>query len=126
MTDPVFLSFEQVLAVHDRSLALYGGSSGIRNEGLLRSAVDQPLNDHFYGRVDAFGIAAAYGFHIAQAQAFIDGNKRTAIAVALAFLELNGISTPTNTAVLYDAMIGIAERRVSKSDLARFFRELFS
>jgi death-on-curing protein len=84
-----------------------------------------PLNDYFYGQADLFGIAAAYAFHIAQAQAFIDGNKRTAIVVALEFLELNGIAAETNTAPLYDAMIGIAERRLTKSDLAQLFRELF-
>ncbi len=70
-------------------------------------------------------IAAAYAFHIAQAQAFLDGNKRTAITAALIFLEQNGVPTKTNTSTLYDAMIGIAERRLTKADLAQIFRELF-
>ncbi len=126
MTEPVFVAYEQVLAAHARSLRAYGGSSGIRDEGLLRSAVHQPLNDYFYGGADLFGIAAAYAFHIAQAQAFIDGNKRTAIAAALAFLEMNGIAAGTNTAAIYDAMIGIAERRLTEADLAQVFRELFA
>ena len=83
------------------------------------------LNDFFYGRVDLFGIAAAYAYHIAQAQAFVDGNKRTAIVAALAFLEQNRIPTSTSTDQLYDAMIGIAERRLAKAGLAAVFRELF-
>ncbi len=65
----------------------YGGSAGICDEGMLRSPVDQPLNDFFYGADDLFGIAAAYAYHIAQAQAFVDGNKRTAIVAALTFLQ---------------------------------------
>lgn len=98
----------------------------MRDEGLLRSAVHQPVNDYLYGRADLFGIAAAYAYHIAEAQAFLDGNKRTAISVALAFLEQNGISTTTKTAELYDAMIAIAARRLDKAGLAAVLRELFS
>ena len=125
--DPAFVSLQQVLRAHEHSLERHGGSAGIRDEGLLRSAVEQPLNDYFfYGRADLFGIAAAYAFHIAQAQAFLDGNKRTAITIALAFLEQNGIATNAATDRLYDAMIGIAERRLTKADLAALFRELFN
>lgn len=123
--EPVFVTFAQVFRAHEDSLERHGGIAGIRDEGLLRSAIDQPLNDYHYGRADLFGIAAAYAFHIAQAQAFLDGNKRTAIAIALAFLEQNGIATSANTSTLYDAMIGIAERRLTKADLAAVFRELF-
>lgn len=123
--EPCFLTLEQVLRAHEESLRRHGGSAGIRDEGLLRSAVDQPLNDFFFGAADRFGIAAAYAYHIAQAQAFSDGNKRAAIVAALAFLEQNGIVTIASTAPLYDAMIGIAERRLSKADLAVVFRELF-
>lgn len=124
--DPVFITFEQVLRAHEHSLQRHGGSAGIRDESLLRSAVEQPLNDFFYGHGDLFAIAAAYAFHIAQAQAFLDGNKRTAITIALAFLEQNGIATNAATDRLYDAMIGIAERRLTKADLAAVFRELFN
>ncbi|MFN2507779.1 MAG: type II toxin-antitoxin system death-on-curing family toxin [Chthoniobacterales bacterium] len=123
--EPVFVSYEQVLRLHEESLRRHGGSAGVRDEGLLRSAVEQPLNDYHYGRADLFGIAAAYAFHIAQAQACLDGNKRTAIATALSFLELNGVATRTSTTPLYDAMIGIAERRLTKADLAAVLRDLF-
>ena len=73
--EPLFLRLEQVLRAHEESLRAYGGSQGIRDEGLLRSAVDQPLNDFFYGHADVFGITAARAYHITQAQAFLDGNK---------------------------------------------------
>lgn len=72
-----------------------------------------------------FGIAAAYAFHLAQAQAFLDGNKRTAIAAAITFLEGNGVPTKTSTEPIYNAMIAIAEKRMSKADLAQLFRNLF-
>ena len=123
--EPLFVSFDQVLRVHEESLRCYGGSAGLRDEGLLRSAVGQPLNDFYYGRADLFCVAAAYAYHIAQAQAFLDGNKRTAISTALTFLEQNGVTTITGTPVLYDAMIAIAERRLDKAGLAAVFRELF-
>ena len=72
---------------------------------------------------DLYDLAAAYAYHIAENQPFIDGNKRTAITTALAFLELNEVSTSavTNTE-LYDAMIAIAEKRLDKSGLAEIFR----
>ncbi|MEP6821415.1 MAG: type II toxin-antitoxin system death-on-curing family toxin [Chthoniobacterales bacterium] len=123
--EPVFITFEQVIFAHEESLCRHGGSAGIRDEGLLRSAIHQPPNDYSYGGADLFGIAAAYAFHIAQAQAFLDGNKRTAATVALVFFELNGVPTTANTAVLYDAMIGIAGRRLDKPGLAAVFRGLF-
>ncbi len=123
--EPIFITFEQVLFAHEESLQRHGGSSGIRDEGLLRSAIHQPQNVYFYGGADVFGIAAAYAHHIAQAQAFLDGNKRTAITAALVFLELNGVATKTKTAALYDAMIGIAEHRLDKPGLAAVFRALF-
>ena len=125
MTRPIFVKWEQVLRAHERSLRAFGGSSGLRDEGLLRSAIAQPLHDYYYGHADHFGIAASYAFHIAQAQAFVDGNKRAAIAAALGFLEQNGIATATATEALHESMIAIAERRLSKAELAQVLRELF-
>lgn len=69
-------------------------------------------------------MAAAYAFHIAQAQAFLDGNKRTGMAAAIAFLEINGVAVPENTDRLYEAMIAIAEKRMGKELMAALLREL--
>jgi death-on-curing protein len=124
--EPEFLEFDEVIELHERSLAEYGGSSGLRDENWVRSAVAQPRNDFYYGRADLFGIAAAYAFHIAQAQAFLDGNKRTGLAAATAFLELNGVNTDADQSRLVEAMIAIAERRLDKAGLAALFRELFA
>jgi len=124
--EPEFLTWDDVLHLHGRSLAEHGGISGIRDRGMAESAIAQPRQDYFFGGADHFGIAAAYAFHIAQAQAFLDGNKRTAVASALTFLNLNGIPTRGHGDEIYAAMIAIAERRLDKPGLAALFREFFT
>jgi death on curing protein len=96
---------------------------GLRDPGLLDSALMQPEAAFFYGSGDLAAVAAAYAFHVAQNQPFIDGNRRTAIASALVFHEINGIDvTGFNGDALYDAMIAIAEKRLDKAGLAEVFR----
>ncbi|HEY8993880.1 MAG TPA: type II toxin-antitoxin system death-on-curing family toxin [Lacunisphaera sp.] len=103
MTEPAFLSRERVLQLHLISLQQHGGMDGLRESGLLDSALMQPEAAFYYRQGDMAAVAAAYAFHLAQNQPFIDGNKRTAITSALAFLELNGISaTAITDAELYD------------------------
>ncbi|SDR82573.1 type II toxin-antitoxin system death-on-curing family toxin [Opitutus sp. GAS368] len=123
MNEPVFLSREKVMQLHRISLEQHGGLDGLREPGLVDSALMQPEATYFYGQGDLAAIAAAYAFHIAQNQPFIDGNKRTAMASALTFLEGNGIDIEKyDDAQLYDAMIGIAEKRLDKAGLAAIFR----
>lgn len=119
---PVFLTREVIDNIHADSLALFGGSAGVRDEGLVESALGSARNAWFYGRGDLFEVAAAYAFHLAQAQAFIDGNKRVGIAAALVFLEYNGVPSRVDDGTLYDAMIGIAERRLDKPQLAAILK----
>lgn len=98
----------------------------MRDEHGLLSALDAPLNDYFYGGADLFGVAAAYAYHIAQAQAYVDGNKRTAVASALVFLQLNDVPTEdVDSFPLHEALVAIAERRLDKAGLADRFRDLF-
>jgi len=83
----------------------------------------QPMNMYHYGQGDLFDLAAAYAYHLAENQPFVDGNKRTAITTALVFLEFNGVATSAVTnAQLYDAMIGLAEKRLNRAGLAEIFR----
>jgi death on curing protein len=124
--EPNFLKLAEVLYLHDQSLVLFGGSAGIRDLGLVESALGSAQNTYWYTGGDLFGIAAAYAFHIAQAQAFIDGNKRTAVASAFTFLERNGLTVPPDDGSAYSAMIDIAEKRLDKSGLADVFRKLCS
>jgi death-on-curing protein len=121
--EPVFITRVWVDALHYRSLKEHGGQDGIRNDHGLESALAQPKNVFFYGEGDLFDLAAAYAYHIAENQPFIDGNKRTAITAALTFLEVNGVSTSAlDNAELYDAMIAIADKRLDKTGLADVFR----
>ena len=122
---PVFLAIEQVLRVHRESLDEHGGIDGIRDSGAIESALTAAQNTWLYREADVFEIAATYAFHLAESQAFLDGNKRTAIASALTFLELNGAYAIPNQGELYDAMIAIAARRMDKAGLAVVLRKQF-
>jgi death-on-curing protein len=124
VSEPRFLSVAFVEDLHQRSIARFGGTLGLRDRASLEAAVGQPLNTFYYGRGDLFDIAAAYAFHIAEAQAFLDGNKRTGVAAALSFLEANGIDSKQFSDLrIYEAMIAIAEKRMTKNDLAQLLRD---
>jgi death on curing protein len=117
-----FLSIEAVLELHSRSIERFGGTEGIRDRGSLESAVIHPQNVLFYARGDLYDVAAAYAFHIAESQAFLDGNKRTAAAAALAMLRTNHVQPAISELELYDLIIGIAEKRAGKAELAAYLR----
>ncbi len=123
---PIFVTREVLDDIHADSLHQFGGSPGVRDEGLIDSALGSAMNTFHYGSGDLFDIAAAYAFHIAQAQAFIDGNKRTGIGAALTFLEYNGITTRLDDGTLYNAMIDVADRKLEKTGLAELLRNFFA
>ena len=122
MSDPLFLDFEVVEDLHKDSLIKFGGTDGLRDRGLIESALASAINTYVYAGGDLFDIAATYGFHIAQAQAFLDGNKRTGVSAALTFLRTNGVAKLPAAEEIYDAMIAIAEKRLDKTGLAELFR----
>ena len=126
MTEPEFLTLEDVLLIHDEQLEAYGGIEGIRDEGLLESAVmtAQASFGGEYLHQDLFEMAAAYAFHIAENQPFLDGNKRTALVSALVFLDFNGFEILDVEMKLYDAMIAIANKEMDKYDLAELLKTL--
>jgi death on curing protein len=124
VNEPRFLELEEVLYLHDESLARFGGSVGIREPGLVESALGSAQNAYWYGRGGLFEIAAAYAFHIAEAQAFVDGNKRTAAAAAIMFLRVNQVTFPQDDGSIYGAMIEIAKKRLDKAGLAEVFRKI--
>lgn len=90
MKEPEWILRETVHALHEQSLAQFGGSAGIRDEGLFDSALNRPQNLFAYGKPTLFELAASYAFGLAKNHPFIDGNKRTAFVTAVLFLELNG------------------------------------
>jgi death-on-curing protein len=122
--DPLFLSLEEVLALHDDQLRRYGGAGGLRDLGLLSSAVAMP-EASFGGELlhqTLFEMAAAYLFHVARNHPFLDGNKRTALAAALVFLWLNDQEIEASEDELTDLVLGVAEGRVSKAEVAVFLK----
>ena len=121
--DPLFLTLEEVLAIHEDRIRKYGGSTGVRDIGLLESAIAMPAAtfDAQFLHVTLFEMAAAYLFHICGNHACIDGNKRTALACALAFLRMNGVRGRFEEDELYDLVVGVAEGRASKAQIAVFF-----
>ena len=123
--EPAFLSLEQVMELHHLSLATHGGLDGVRARGAVESALASAQNTWIYAGGDLFDIAAAYAFHIAESQAFLDGNKRTAVASAIAFLVANDCIDHGEDRAIYDAMIAIASRRLDKAGLAAILRRQF-
>jgi death on curing protein len=90
MKEPIWILREVALLAHEQSLAQFGGSGGLRDEGLLDSALGKPHNLFAYGKPSLFELAASYAFGIVKNHPFIDGNKRTGFVVAIAFLQING------------------------------------
>jgi death-on-curing protein len=124
--EPVFLDVEDILQLHADQLERYGGLAGIRDANALESAVSTASAsfDGEFLHQGLFAMAAAYAFHIAENQAFLDGNKRTALNAALVFLLINGWLLQDPEDKLYDAMIAISARTLTKDELASLFEQL--
>jgi len=123
--DPLFLTLDEVLSLHEDQIERHGGSGGVRDLGLLQSAIGMPMAT-FGGEFlhqSLFEMAAAYLFHICRNHPFLDGNKRTAVAAALIFLELNGIEIDAVESKFYALVTGVAEGRVMKAEVAVFLQE---
>ena len=119
-----FLNLEDVLTLHADQVALYGGDHGVRDLGLLKSAIAQPQAT-FGGEClhkDLFEMAAAYLFHIVQNHPFLDGNKRTGAIAALVFLDFNGVEITAPKGSVYEITISVATGQAGKAEVAAFFR----
>lgn len=122
---PAFLTLDEVLEIHRDQLARYGGAPGIRDLGLLQSAVAQPRAS-FGGQflhADLLTMAAAYLFHIVQNHPFLDGNKRVGAVAALVFLRLNDQEVSVTNAELEALVLSVAKGQVDKTALTAFFRD---
>ncbi len=123
MNEVRWIELAAVLALHEDALADFGGLPGIRDEGALRSALARPVNLAAYeGETDLFRLAASYAFGVAKNHAFSDGNKRTAYAVAGAFLSLNGIEIRASGKDEENAVVAVAEGQMSEKAFAEFLR----
>lgn len=121
--DPKWLTYEQVIAIHSLQLRRFGGAPGLRDEGLLRSALERPVNKWQYEQADLATLAAAYAFGLAKNHAFVDGNKRIAFMSLAAFLRKNGVRFAPEQAHATAIIISLAAGEVSEESLTRWIRD---
>jgi len=123
VNEPHWLDTTIVLDVHAEQLALFGGADGVRDLGLLESALARPVNKFAYGETNLAALAAAYAFGIARNHAFVDGNKRAAFASIIVFLGLNGIDFDVPPEVATAFILGLAAGEIDEEGLARWIED---
>lgn len=123
MSEPVWLELSTFIDMHAEQLAMFGGPDGIRDQGMLESALARPVNQWHYGETDLAALAAAYAFGLARNHPFVDGNKRSAFHALVVFPRLNGIEfkpKPADAAVI---ILALAAGEVSEENLTRWIRD---
>ncbi len=123
MSEPVWLLESAVLIAHEITLSVHGGSAGIRDQGLLESALARPRNLFEYGEPGIFELAAAYTAGIVQNHPFVDGNKRTGFLAGAAFLEINGLRFVANETDATQIILALASGRLSEQQLAEWLEK---
>ena len=123
MNEPIWLDVEILIDLHAEQLALFGGPDGIRDQGMLESALGRPINKFTYGETDLATLAAAYAFGIARNHPFVDGNKRAAFGAIIVFLGLNDIDflVPPESATAM--ILSLAAGEVNEDGLTRWIRD---
>jgi death-on-curing protein len=122
MKTPVWVLRETVLTLHEQSLAEFGGAAGIRDEGLLDSALGKPENLLAYGKPTLFDLAASYGFGLVKNHPFIDGNKRTGFMLGAGFLERNGYEFHASEADAAVRTLALAAGEMSEAEFAAWLK----
>lgn len=123
MTEPEWLDIAIVLDIHAEQLAIFGGGDGLRDRGLLESALGRPINNFCYAEIDLAALAAAYAFGIARNHPFVDGNKRVAFAALIVFLGLNGIDLDVPAEDATAMILEVAAGKIDEDVLARWLRD---
>ncbi len=121
--EPKWVTYEQVIAMHSRQLRRYGGAPGLRDEGMLRSALERPINKWHYENAELPVLAAAYAFGLAKNHAFVDGNKRIAFMTMVAFLRKNEVRFAPEQAVATRMFFALAAGEVSEESLSRWISD---
>jgi death-on-curing protein len=122
-TEPLWMTYEQAIAIHSRQLRRFGGAPGLRDEGMLRSALERPVNKWRYERSELAELAAAYAFGLAKNHAFVDGNKRIAFMAMMVFLLKNGVAFAPEPAHATAIILALAAGEVSEEGLTRWIRD---
>jgi death-on-curing protein len=123
VTEPRWLTVEQVTVIHGMQLAKFGGPPGLRDAGALESAVARPQNKFAYGETDLAALAAAYAFGLARNHPFVDGNKRAAFLAMMVFLRKNGVRFAPDPAEAAAAILALAAGEVGEEGLARWIAD---
>ena len=118
--EPLWISYEQAIALHARQLRRFGGAPGLREEGMLRSALERLINKRTYEQSALAELAAAYAFGLAKNHAFVDGNKRIAFMVMMTFLHKNGVPFAPDPAQATQIILSLAAGEVSEESLTRW------
>ncbi len=123
MTEPIWMDMVDAVIFHDMELAAHGGSTGIRDAGMLESALMRPRNLWAYAETSPSltRLAAAYAFGISSNHPFVDGNKRTALVVSFAFLDINGISVTASQEDAYATILALAAGELDEQQLTDWF-----
>jgi death on curing protein len=119
----IFLRIQEVIDIQDRLIEEFGGSHSLRDEGALESALSAVENRAFYENADLAVCAATYAYHLSQAHAFIDGNKRVAAAVTEVFVELNGGQLEARNDEVVTLFLKIASGELSRDEVEVFFNQ---
>ncbi len=117
MSEPIWLTIAHIKDIHLEQLAMFGGGDGIRDEGLLESAIMRPQNQWHYGAKDLAALAADYAFGISKNHPFIDGNKRVAFAAMMVFLRINGITFRPTSAEATAIMLSLAAGEIAEPEM---------
>jgi len=120
---PIWLTADLMIDIHAEQLAIFGGPSGLRDRGMLESALGRPLNKYAYGENDLAILAAAYTFGIARNHPFVDGNKRAAFAALIVFLGLNNIDFVVPETHATAMILEVAAGNIGEDGLARWIRD---
>jgi len=126
VSEPEVLEPDVVLFVHDQALREYGGMHGLKDEGLLHSALGRPINKLAYaepGSLNLFDLAAAYAYGLASNHAFNDANKRTAWACCVLLLKVNGVELDASAAIVVERIPMLAAGRLDEAGFAAWLRE---
>ena len=123
MSEPKWLTLVMAVAIHDEQLAVHGGSPGLRDAGMLESALDRPRNKWGYEAADLPELAAAYAYAISRNRPFVDGNKRTSLLALYTFLGINGVDFVVPEAMAAAMILSLAAGEVSEESLTRWIRD---
>ncbi|HVV40480.1 MAG TPA: type II toxin-antitoxin system death-on-curing family toxin [Nitrobacter sp.] len=123
MSEPIWLDVREVIDMHAEQLEMFGGPEGIRDQGMLESAIARPLNRWHYGASDLAALAAAYAFGLAKNHPFVDGNKRIAFQAMMVFLRSNSVAFAPEPAHATAIILALAAGEVGEDGLTRWIRD---